>query len=76
LIKVRARSARKERHVSKFKFELSEKVRLAGSTEHGEVRGRAEYVDRGPPSYLVRYVAGDGRLVESWWNEDALEAGV
>lgn len=56
-----------------FKFELGQYVELTESDEKGEIVGRAEYsncVD----NFLVRYKAGDGRQVEVWWPEDALEA--
>ncbi|MDP3853174.1 hypothetical protein [Phenylobacterium sp.] len=57
---------------TKFKFDLKAKVGL-GPAENGEVIGRAEYLTS-EPSYYVRYVAGDGRLVEAWWSESALTA--
>lgn len=59
--------------VPAFKFELKAKVRIAASGEQGEIIGRAEYSTTPLPSYLVRYKAGDGRGVEQWWTEDALE---
>lgn len=53
-------------------FELGAAVRLSMSGEGGVVLGRAEYVgDR--PSYYIRYVAADGRQVEEWFKNDALE---
>lgn len=54
-----------------FTFDLNEPVKLVGSTESGKVIARAEYTNKGN-QYLVRYRAADGRLVESWWDEDAL----
>lgn len=54
-----------------FKFELNQEVKIFRSEEHGVVIGRAEYAN-GLNNYLVRYVAADGRAVESWWQEDAL----
>lgn len=56
-----------------FKFELKQKVSISASGETGEVIGRAEY-SNAEDGYLVRYKAGDGRAVESWWTEQALEA--
>jgi hypothetical protein len=54
-----------------WEFKLGEIVTIAVSSEHGEVIGRAEY-PASPNQYLVRYRAGDGRAVESWWQEEAL----
>lgn len=53
-------------------FRLGEAVALSLSGERGIVIGRAEYLEGGP-SYLVRYHAGDGRQVEGWWNEPAID---
>ena len=55
-----------------FKFELRALVSITVSGEQGEVIGRAEYTTM-QPSYLVRYRSADGRAVEAWWSEDALE---
>lgn len=55
-----------------WKFELGAKAQLV-SGEAGEVIGRAEYAHT-ERNYLLRYVAGDGRAVESWWGESALTA--
>jgi hypothetical protein len=54
-----------------FKFELGQIVRVAGGNETGKIIGRGEY-DTAQNTYYVRYVAGDGRAVETWWGEDAL----
>jgi hypothetical protein len=54
-----------------FKFELGQEVAIVVSGENGNVIGRAEYLNA-DPSYLVRYKAGDGRAIESWWSQDAL----
>lgn len=56
-----------------FEFEIENRVHLVESDETGEVIGRAEYKTL-QNCYLVRYKAGDGRMVESWWGEDALVA--
>ena len=55
-----------------FKFDLNCNVRILCSDEIGEVIGRAEY-KHSNNSYLIRYKCADGRAVENWWNEDALE---
>lgn len=54
-------------------FEMRQRVRLNESGETGTVIGRAEY-DVDENRYLIRYKAGDGRQVESWWAESALIA--
>lgn len=54
-----------------FKFDLGQRVSIASSDENGEVIGRAEYATS-ENTYLLRYRAGDGRAVESWWSESAL----
>lgn len=57
--------------MKKWKLELGQTVTLAMSGEQGAVVGRAEYeIDE--DRYLVRYKAGDGRLVENWWPESAI----
>jgi len=58
--------------MSKFAFELGQRVAILGS-EVGDVIGRAEYHQGEMVNqYWVRYVAGDGRAVEAWWSEKAL----
>ena len=54
-----------------WKFELNQQVTISASGEAGEVIGRAEYTTC-ERNYLIRYKAGDGRAVESWWAESAL----
>ena len=56
-----------------FKFSLDQSVGMVCSNERGVVIGRAEY-RIAEPAYLVRYEAGDGRQVESWWTESAIVA--
>ena len=56
-----------------FNFDLGSRVRIRESGEVGEVIGRAEF-SYSQNSYHVRYKAGDGRAVENWWTESALEA--
>ena len=57
--------------MSQWKFNLGDRVRIAVGTETGRVIGRAEY-EYAEPSYLIRYVAGDGGARESWWTDSAL----
>ena len=58
--------------VSDFEFELNDEVIISVSGEEGEIIGRAEYLSS-ENTYLVRYQAADGRAVEAWWQESALE---
>lgn len=54
-----------------FKFELGDHVQITGSPENGTVIARSdssEMVDQ----YEVRYLAGDGRMIETWWSGTAL----
>lgn len=54
-----------------FNFKLGDNVKLALSNESGSVIGRAHYLEQNP-QYFVRYLASDGRQVESWVSEEAL----
>lgn len=56
-----------------FAFEFGQVVKLVESGEMGTVIGRAQYCNS-CDNYLIRYKAGDGRQVEAWWSEDAIEA--
>ena len=56
-----------------MKYELGQEVKLIKSEERGTVSGRAEYLT-GEPCYWIIYKAADGRQVECWWNESAIEA--
>lgn len=56
---------------AEFKFALGDKVRIVVSDESGEIIGRAEYTNSAD-SYLIRYLSGDGRAIELWWQEDAI----
>lgn len=58
-----------------FKFELGTRVAITASEEVGEVIGRAEY-QLGEDAYLLRYKAADGRAVDAWWSESALQAAI
>ncbi len=55
-----------------FKFEMGDAVVLTLSKEQGDVIGRAEYLDE-KNCYYVRYVAADGRQVQCWLDESAIE---
>lgn len=55
-----------------MRFNLNDRVRLIGSGESGAVVGRAEYTFC-EPAYLIRYKSADGRQVEQWWTDNALE---
>ena len=55
-----------------FKFELGQKVVIVASGETGEVVGRADY-SYAESSFYIRYKSADGRAVEGWWTEQALE---
>lgn len=55
-----------------FKYQLGQTVKLALSDEQGVIRSRAEHVT-GEPHYYLLYKAADGRQVEAWWIESALE---
>lgn len=54
-------------------FQIGQSVRIAVSGEVGLIIGIAEYAESAPDA-LVRYCAGDGRAVETWWKFSALEA--
>lgn len=56
-----------------FKYELGKRVSIICSKETGYVIGRAEYTDVAN-QYQVRYKSADGRAVETWWAEDALQS--
>ncbi|WP_198343486.1 hypothetical protein [Burkholderia ubonensis] len=57
--------------MSSFKFEFGNSVTITASGETGKVIGRAEYTTS-ENTYLVRYCSADGRAVENWWGESAL----
>jgi hypothetical protein len=57
--------------MNQFVFGLGQEVTIINGSETGKVIGRAEYTTS-ENNYLVRYIAGDGRAVESWWGESAL----
>lgn len=56
-----------------FKFAIGQRLAIVCSGEIGEAIGRAEYPES-PPSYLLRHRAADGRAVEAWWTQSALDA--
>ena len=55
-----------------MKFELGQQAQIKASSEQGEVIGRAEYLSS-ESAYMLRYKSGDGRAVEAWWSESALQ---
>ncbi len=55
-----------------LKYELEKTARIVASGEMGEIIARAEY-SQSEPQYLMRYAAADGRAVEAWWGESAIE---
>jgi hypothetical protein len=57
--------------MSKFNFDLKEKVKLVHSDESGEVIGRAEHTTC-ENQYRVVYKASDGRQVTDWWEESLI----
>lgn len=54
-----------------FKYKMLETVEIVVSGEKGEIVACASYANA-ENQYLIRYCAGDGRAVESWWSESAL----
>lgn len=59
--------------MSPFMFDLGQTVTIASSGEIGQIQSRAEHLNA-EPSYYLRYKAADGRAVESWWTQNALDA--
>lgn len=57
-----------------FRFCLNQRVALI-SGETGEVVGRAQHVSSND-QYNLRYTAADGRLVEQWWDENAIRVAI
>jgi len=55
----------------KFRFELKQAVIITGSEENGIIIGQGCYTNCNN-QYLIRYLAGDGRMTEKWWDEDAI----
>lgn len=58
--------------MSKVTFKIGDAVALAMSGESGKVIGKAEY-ESWPDSFMVRYVAADGRQCEGWFDAEALK---
>ena len=58
---------------NEFRYELEQAMKISVSEETGVIVGRAEYTTA-EDSYLLRYKAADGRAVEAWWSEGAIEA--
>lgn len=58
--------------MSEFAFRLGAEVVIRASGEAGQVIGRAQYTNSAN-CYFVRYCSADGRAVEQWWSEEALD---
>lgn len=56
-----------------FKFAMGSRVKLIESDETGRVIGQARH-ENSEDQFNIRYVAGDGRQIESWWSASAIEA--
>ena len=56
-----------------FKLDIGTPVEITVSGEKGEIIGRAQFASS-KDQYFLRYKAGDGRAVESWWEESAISA--
>lgn len=55
-----------------MKFNLRDTVTIEVSGETGKVAARCEY-EASETQYLVRYQNAEGRAVEVWWGESALQ---
>ena len=55
-----------------YNFEMGQTVKLSLTGESGTIIGRAEF-KYSENSYYLRYVAADGRQVQQWHDESALE---
>ena len=56
-----------------FKFELEQRVKIPESGESGFVKARVEYPTQ-ENRYWLHYKDGDGRAVNSWWDESLIES--
>ena len=56
-----------------FDYKLGDAVKLVLSGETGHIVGRAQF-SYANPEYRIRYLAADGRQVEDWITESAIEA--
>lgn len=54
-----------------FEYELGAQVTISVSNESGTIIARAQHSNT-DNQYLLRYMAGDGRAVEAWWDVAAL----
>ncbi|MGC6387240.1 hypothetical protein ACMV8I_06170 [Ewingella sp. S1.OA.A_B6] len=59
--------------MKKFKFELAAQVMILISGEAGQIKARAEYMNHAN-AYLIHYKAADGRAVNSWFDENEIQA--
>lgn len=58
--------------IKTFAYELGDTVRITCSGETGVITSRMQSL-RSNDQYLLRYQNAEGRAVEEWWSEDALE---
>lgn len=56
-----------------FNYKLDEKVTIIDSKAPAKVVGRAHYT-YADPSYYLRYLDGNGTMIEGWVSEDAIES--
>jgi hypothetical protein len=61
--------------MNEFRFDFGQRVCLTLTGESGIVVGKCHYMNN-ECQYAIRYVAADGRQVESWLQESALEPEV
>ena len=54
-----------------FLYNLGTPVKLTQSGESGTIIGRAEFTNS-DEQYFVRYVDGNGCLIQKWWPHDAI----
>lgn len=58
--------------MNNFAFQLSDAVIIKASGETAEIASRSESTFA-EPQYLLRYRCADGRAVEQWWTQSALQ---
>lgn len=56
-----------------FAFALASTAIIQSSGERGQIVSRSESTFA-EPQYLLRYKSADGRAVEQWWSQGALQA--
>ena len=57
-------------------LELGDEVQIIVSGERGTIAAEARYLRSKHKSYLVEYLAADGRATEAWFFEDQISARV